>query len=343
MYEDKILIDKKILLFAPSFFNYEKQIKEKLEELGASVTFFDERPSNSTFGKAIIRTSKKISHQFINTYYKKIETLILNKYYDYVIFFQAEATPSWFLKKISQMYSDSKKILYLWDSVIDKPNSLENRKFYDVIYTFDPYDAKMYSLRFRPLFFVDSYNANETKSIEHSLYDFSFIGTVRRDRYKILEDLKINAKSQKQTYYVYYYLQSKIMYLYFKYIRHIFPKSLIKDFSFSALSHLEIQDIIKNSKIIIDIQKPNQVGLTIRTIELLASKKKFVTTNNEICKYDFYNENINVLDRKTPMINIDFMNQEFNKIDESILTGYTLRYFLLELMEITPRREYYKY
>lgn len=36
---------KAILLFAPSFFGYEKSIQKRLIELGANVDFFDERPA----------------------------------------------------------------------------------------------------------------------------------------------------------------------------------------------------------------------------------------------------------------------------------------------------------
>ena len=55
---------KNILLISVKFFNYEILIKHELEKMGASVTLFDERPSNSFFSKAIIRIKKEMYSGF---------------------------------------------------------------------------------------------------------------------------------------------------------------------------------------------------------------------------------------------------------------------------------------
>jgi hypothetical protein len=66
------LKNKKILFVSVSFFNYEKAIVSKLEELGAIVDFYDDRPSNSLINKGIVRLNKKLISSKINHYYKKI-------------------------------------------------------------------------------------------------------------------------------------------------------------------------------------------------------------------------------------------------------------------------------
>ena len=70
---------KKILFLSVSFFNYEKAIVNRLNELGAEVDFYDERPSNSNFSKGIIRLNKKFYHLKINTYYNRILNEIKDK------------------------------------------------------------------------------------------------------------------------------------------------------------------------------------------------------------------------------------------------------------------------
>lgn len=333
--------NKKILLFAPSFFNYEKVIVKKLEEFGASVSYFDERPSNTTFGKAIVRISKESAKVLIDRHYKNVVNQIGNQSFDFILLFQAEATPKWFLEYLNKQYKNVTKILYLWDSVSDKPQSLDNRDYYNEIFTFDPYDSKTYNLNFRPLFFADSYRKKYINKEKYQ-YDFSFIGTVRKDRYTIIEKLKKNAKINKQNFYVFYYLQSKIMYFYFKYIKKDFKQSNIKDFSFEQIPHERIQKILTESKILVDIQKPHQVGLTIRTIELLAAQKKFVTTNQEIKYYDFYNENnIAILSRENPQINQKFVSKKFSQINEDIIDRYSIGYFLFEILGYTKSSNYY--
>lgn len=93
----------------------------------------------------------------------------------------------------------------------------------------------------------------------------------------------------------------------------------------------------------VDIQKPNQVGLTIRTLELIASNKKFVTTNSEISKYNFYSKNnIAVLSRERPVIPNSLVTSKFIPIDKSVLDKYSIGFFLKEvlgLVEVTD--DYY--
>ncbi len=69
MSEHKIFTGKSILLVSPAFFGYEAAIKSKLIELGADVTYVDDRPSNNFFVKGIIRVYKKLLDDTIVKYY----------------------------------------------------------------------------------------------------------------------------------------------------------------------------------------------------------------------------------------------------------------------------------
>ena len=50
----KKLEGKKVLFFSVKTFNLEKSIVKKIEELGAFVDYFDERPNNNNFTKACL-------------------------------------------------------------------------------------------------------------------------------------------------------------------------------------------------------------------------------------------------------------------------------------------------
>ncbi|MGL9748627.1 hypothetical protein [Enterococcus sp. DIV0170] len=339
---DHDLNGMKLLVFAPAFFGYEKAIVKKLQSMGAQVTFFDERPSNSTFGKTLVRMSNKLSQGMVYRYYKNIFFKIKEQQFDQILFFQAEATPRWFLEFVNKENKESRKILYLWDSVSDKPMSLDDRDLYDEIFTFDPYDWKEHGLKFRPLFYIDEYLKNPDETNQNYKYDFSFIGTVRKDRFDILQEIRRSADIRKQNYFIFYYLQSKLMYYYFKYIRRDFKNGNISDFSFKPMNHHQIQEIIAQTRVLIDIQKPHQVGLTIRTIELLASNKKFVTTNNEIKKYNFFSDkNIQLLSRVNPCIDNDMIISDFEIVEPDILEQYSIGFFLKELLGFVPSGKYY--
>ena len=65
---------KSILFFSVQTFGLEIHIKHKLEDLGAYVLYFDERPKNNNFTKGIIRLNRKLIENTINRYYSNILT-----------------------------------------------------------------------------------------------------------------------------------------------------------------------------------------------------------------------------------------------------------------------------
>ena len=94
----KTLENKKILFISVKFFNYENLIKKQMEDLGASVDWFDERPSNSVYTKTMIRIDKRFVASAITDYFKKIIEKIKNTKYDYFLLLKGEATPKFFFR-----------------------------------------------------------------------------------------------------------------------------------------------------------------------------------------------------------------------------------------------------
>jgi hypothetical protein len=81
--------------------------------------------------------------------------------------------------------------------------------------------------------------------------------------------------------------------------------------------------------------------LTIRTLELLASNKKFVTTNAEIIKYNFYsNHNIGLLSRETPKIEEALIESEFIPVNPSVMQQYSIGFFLMEILGFEEAQYY---
>jgi hypothetical protein len=87
----------------------------------------------------------------------------------------------------------------------------------------------------------------------------------------------------------------------------------------------EVQNFIKKSKTLLDINRHGQNGLTFRVLESLGLEKKLITTNANIVTYDFYNpNNILVVDEENPIIPSDFFKNEYEKLPEAIFYKYTL-------------------
>ena len=106
-------------------------------------------------------------------------------------------------------------------------------------------------------------------------------------------------------------------------------------FKYSPLSSNDISRIIEQSKVVIDMQHPNQKGLTMRSIETLGMRKKLITTNSDIVNYDFYNENnIYIIDRDNPVIKPDFFKTEYIPIPDKIYNRYSLAQWIFDVLGI---------
>jgi len=322
---------KSILFFSPKFFNYEKEIKLAMEKLGATVVWADDRPSNSFTAKVLIRLNKNILKKMIQRYYDRVIGSFKGKQFDYVLFISPESLNRGILKKMKDEFKSSKFILYMWDSFENK-QSVELLDLFDSVLTFDSNDAKNYNIKLRPLFYIDTYK--EKKSTK-PLYDLLFIGTAHSDRYDFVQH-KIKPFFDGMNIKLYFFLSSRRLFWLKKLFDKDFRSIQFKDISFKPLSHLDNFDFINKSKIILDINHPRQVGLTMRTIETLGAQRKLITTNANVINYDFYNEdNILVIDRKKPRIDRSFMARPFKPSIDVVLTKYSIWGWIFDVFNVS--------
>ena len=313
-----MLKDKKILFISVSFFNYEKIIKSKLEERGAVVDFYDERPSNSLFIKGLLRIKRDLYALKIKKYYRDILESIANKRYDYFLLIKGEVIPFYFIKKMKELNPGIIMIYYNYDSFHNNPHALDFLPLFDYNFTFDTDDAEKYKLHFRPLFYSDDYKQIRLDNSYVDLkYDIAFIGTAHSDRYLISEDISKQAKEIGLKHFSYYYSQGRSVFLFKSMFDKSFKKFEYKKLSFKSLSHHQIIEIYKNCNYILDINHPNQKGLTMRTFETLGAGKKLITTNTAIKKYQIYNSgNILVINRNNILLDRDFFKKKPEPLQE---------------------------
>ena len=319
-----ILQSKKILLFSVSFFNYEKIIGERLKELGADVDFYDERPSNSIFVKGLIRLKRELYKVQIDKYFKRILGDIKNKRYDYFLLIKGEVVPDFFIEELKALNPEIVMIYYNYDSFKNNPNAQSILKYFDKKFTFDKKDALDYKINFRPLFFSKEYE--EINDIHNGFeYETMFVGTAHTDRYIISEKVKSWCEKNKYRSYTFYYSPSKSVFYFKKRFDKTFKTFDINKITFKSLQHSEIINLYKKSKAVLDINHPFQTGLTMRTFEALGAGRKLITTNPYVKEYPFYNpQNILVIDRKNVILNKDFFETDFVKMDTESLHKMSL-------------------
>lgn len=328
------LRNKRILFFSPKFFEYEMKIKEKLEQMGSTVDFYDERPSNTFFTKALLRIDSKFLTKLVNEYYKSIIDKVKENEYDYIFFIKGESVTIEVLKMLRENFQKCKMILYLWDSVKNIKNIDEKLNCFDEAFTFDIVDAKRFnSLKFRPLFYLDEYSYQD--SYDNYKYDCCFIGTIHTDRYTLIKKIKNDLESRGLNTFFYMYIPAKQLYYFRKIFNSSFRRTSLDNFHFSPISSQEIRKTILSSRSVLDIQHPNQNGLTMRTIEMLGMRKKLITTNYNVKEYDFFNEkNIVLIDRSTPVIEDSFFENKYVTLDGSIYNNYSLEFWIKEVFSL---------
>lgn len=326
------LAGKKILFLSANFFGYEKAIVKKLVELDANVDFYNERPSDSIISKGIIRVKSNLYQRKIDHYYQKISNETGTKNYDFFLLIKGETIPFFFLENFRGRNPNAKMIFYSYDSVKEYPKFHQLYSYFDLNFTFEPKDALKYNLHFRPLFFLNEYAQHEKS--DQRKHDLVFIGSAHTDRYLIGQKVRELCDELQLRSYFYYYAPGKTTFI----LKKIFDKNLQKfdrkKLSFKKLSHQEIADIYRDSFAVLDINKPFQNGLSMRTFEALASGKKLLTTNSDIKNYPFYNsENIHILERNDLKIKADFFQTPFQKINSEILERMSLDSWISCLFE----------
>ena len=325
---------KRILFFAPAFFNYEKMIADKMREMGAEVDMYDVRSVSSAFHRALLKIHPAIFYTRSKHYYQAVLEQNKEKDYNFILIIKCDMTPIAFLKQIREAFPHAKKCLYLWDSVKNIPAIQRKFRYFDVCHSFDSKDCKKYSeLKLRPLFFADQFR-NTKKRKTSNQYDISFLGTIHSDRFKLIRQIQELAAKHDLKCYWFLYLQSHFMYRIYKALKKEFKGVPESTFAFDKMSASAIAEIVEKSRIILDIQHPKQTGLTMRTIEMIGMNKKIITTNHAVKEYDFYSpNNIAVVDRNDIRIDLDFLKSDYCPIPDAIYEQYSLRSWVLDVLD----------
>lgn len=325
-------MQRKIMLIAPMFFNYYKEMIKELELMEYQVDYICDAPSNSNISKAVGRINKDLIKSTTKKYFKnKVLPVIQDKKYDYVLIIGGMTfafTPQ-MIEKIREMNSQAKFIMYQWDSEKNLPYSTDIHPYIDKLYSFDLNDCeRMPKYKFLPLFYTRVYEEIGKEKVDNYKYDCSYIGTAHPQKFKHINSMAIALKKVMPRQFIYHYMPSKFKFIYHKLLAPEFKGVKMSEFQTKKLSAKEVMQIFKDSECILDAPQAGQTGLTIRTIECLGAKRKMITTNKDIKKYDFYNEsNILVFDGIIDN-NSKFFTTQFVEINEQIYKKYSLREWL---------------
>jgi hypothetical protein len=320
------LVGARILLVSPRFFGYEKRISQRLQERGAKVVYVDDRPDNTTLTKITIRLDLRWFRARFDRYHESVLRRLDGEHFDHILFIVPETCSTNIIEKYKKAFPDARMLLYMWDSFENKIRLKKSGKdlveLFDRSFTFDRQDSENYGIQFRPLFFCGAHGGAAPSRAE---FAFSFIGTIHSDRFRILQALADRVKALGHSYFLYPFLPSHLHYLLYKFTKWEFLKASKTSFHFKSLPYPEVLRVMENSNAIIDIEHPKQRGLTMRTIEVIASGRKLITTNRNVTEYSFYSpDRILVIDRKAPMVPEAFFDSPAQPVPSFFLAAYSL-------------------
>lgn len=322
---------KKVLMFCPTFFGYEKRLENALKSCGYAVDLYDERPSNGFFGKTFIRLGFKIYRPVVKKYVERIIAENRAKDYDYILVVKGEVLWEAELSLLRAAFPNAKFVLYLWDSVINTRNCEKNMPLYDKVLSFDPEDAKRFNLPFLPIPFGKEYSYEEAEKYE---YAAAFIGTAHSVRPRVVKQIKKQLEDMGEKCFTYFYSPHILVFWLNKFTNPDYKYLSLKEVNFKPISAKDVSDVYNKTKCVIDIEHPRQKGATTRPVELLPMKKKIITTNSYVKNFKFYNDNnFLIIDRDNPVIDKSFFTTDYSPIDDNILELYSPSAFVEKCLD----------
>lgn len=323
--------NRRLLLIAPSFFGYANEIRKKLEQNGFAVWQYDQLPAVDNTTKAIFRLAPWLGRARADKYYDRIAAELAGQAISHVLVIKGEALSVRSIRKLRAVFNEAKFVLYFWDSYLNMPrDSFSKVSLFDRAFTFDPDDAKLDPrLAYRPLFYLDEYL--DLPGEPHTI-DVLFVGTAHTDRYAVVSKLSKSIPPELNFKKV-LYLPSRWIFRIRKIFDPSFWRSRSAEFVFASVTKSEMLGLIAQSRIIVDIERSVQHGLTMRTIEMLGAGKKMISTNANVTACDFYNPaNIAVIDRRNPVLSEQFLSAEYVEPAPAMLERYSLSAWVKEVV-----------
>ena len=254
------------------------------------------------------------------------EQLSKHSSFDYALFIRSDVYPDSFLKEIKQ--KSSLFINYQWDAVSRFPAALKPIDLFDRFYAFDPDDLSRFPNKLYPTtsFYFDHIPIPSANNISDDIY---FLGAHREDR-------------KEQIIRFCQYAEQVGWKLNFQISCPNHPEAP-KEYPVNNIRfHKGIsyrQNIInaQNCQVLADFVISSHKGLSLRTFEAIGYRKKLITTNDEVRKYDFYHPNNIYILNKNNLDGIkDFLTIPYYEIPLDINKKYSFGNWVRYLLQINP-------
>lgn len=327
----KRLDGKRVLLVAPRFFGYEREIHSEIERRGAVVDWLPDRPFDTPLMTALTRHKPQWVLPSADRLYERLLSQMGATHYDKILIVNGQTLSYKMLSTLRTSFPAAKFVLYMWDSIDNRRGVVDNLPLFDTTFSFDPLSARNYGMRQRPLFFSKGFERPPDDDFD---YHLSFVGTAHTDRYAVVRRLRLSLLPELRSYW-YLYLQAPWVYYAYRVSNQAMRQARRDEFQYVPLNKSALQSVFSRSLAIVDIEHPQQRGLTMRTFETMGSHKKLITTNAQVRTYDFFNDdNICVVDRAVPRVPSAFLESPFVPILPELYRRYSIEGWVDEVLDL---------
>ncbi|KUJ50502.1 hypothetical protein [Chryseobacterium sp. JAH] len=322
----------KICLISFDFWHYDEHIVRELKEKGIEAYHINIGAfTHKNFGARIKNAMSKV---FLgkNLKHEKRQNFIIESLrkigkQDQILVINPESIEEIVHEEIRK--STDRNIAYLYDSMARNPAE-HILHYFDTVFSFDHEDVKNYGfekitnynyLNYSPsenqnpnldLFYITSYDKNRLTSLSILVERIQLL----KLKFEVIIAGKKSWKNQ---------------------LTQIFDKKHINIFKFRRknIPQQSLPTLYKNTKVILDLMRANQTGLSFRIFEAMALEKKIITDNQNIRNYDFFDpENILILNKDFSNIEKSFFEKPYKKLSEEIYDKYTLDHWVTTVFKL---------
>lgn len=309
----------KICVISFDFWGYDAHIVETLKEKGIEANHIKiGAVSYENFGERLTNLFSKV---FLgkNLKYQKRQKFVIEQldklgHQDQILVLNADTfdhSTLEYMKKYTNRF-----ITFLYDN-LDRCPVQDKLHFFDKIYSFDDKDIEKHGFeRLTNYNYLPFLSQEKQNPSEDALYITSYdkkrikqldILSQKFEELRLKFDLYVIGKKSWKNQLMKPFSKNKIV------------------FTRKRINHENLPEFYKRTKVILDLMRENQYGLSFRVFEAMALEKKIITDNEKIKNYDFYNpSNILVLNKDFSNITKEFFETPYQSLPEEIYKKYTL-------------------
>jgi len=223
------------------------------------------------------------------------------------------------IKKIKQ--NTDYLVTFLNDSMARYPRMKRVYPYFDKVYSFDPDDVAKNDFNFISNYIYFDIKNTVVNKTEHTVFNIS----------------SLDKRAKTMPKFATYFKQKNIDYKLIAFSKDTSQEleDLNIECTTKTYSLESVLELVKKSDILLDLQRPNQKGLSFRVLEGIGLNKKIITTNTDVKNYDFYNpNNIAIVDSSSINIPNAFFTTPYENLDAKIVNKYHISSWVNEVFNL---------